>query len=512
MNPLSFPDDLNAWLPLAILFSSLLVGLAIFPLREESVGPRTILNLGGATLKLLLIGVMVEGMLRGGHYQASMPFLPGITLVLRADSLSVLFAALSAILWLLTTIYAVGYLENSPNRSRFFGFFSLCVSATVGVALAGNLITFLLFYEMLTLTTYPLVVHRGTPEALRAGRVYLYYTVAGGAALLLGTLWLWSLAGELSFTPGGIPALEDFATHSELRIIFLLLVAGVGVKAAIFPFCGWLPVAMAAPAPVSALLHAVAVVKAGAFGVVRVVFDIYGVEFARQIKVLPWLMGTASLTIIYGSLRALGEDSLKKRLAWSTVSQVSYIALGVGVGGPTAVIGGLVHLVHQGLMKITLFFCAGNLAETLGVHKISEMNGLGRRMPWTMTAFSLAALGMIGVPPLAGFFSKWYLGWGALEAGQPWVLAILGASTLLNAAYFLPVLHRVWWCSPEHLRQQDRKGSQISYHRGGQEANLMLLVPSLVTALLVLLSGILANAPFSPLSWATIIALGGFRP
>ncbi|MFU8818900.1 MAG: proton-conducting transporter membrane subunit, partial [Desulfurivibrio sp.] len=193
--PLS-PDNINAWLPLAILFSSFIAGIIIFFLREESIGMRTTLNLGGATVKLVLIGVMIHGMFQGVHYEATMPFLPGITLVLRADSLAVLFATLSAVLWLLTTIYAVGYLENSPNRSRFFGFFSLCVSATVGVALAGNLITFLLFYEMLTLATYPLVVHRGTPEALRAGRIYLYYTVGGGALLLLGTLWLWTLAGD----------------------------------------------------------------------------------------------------------------------------------------------------------------------------------------------------------------------------------------------------------------------------------------------------------------------------
>ena len=512
MNLAPVAAQTNAWLPLAILFSSFIAGLIIFFLREESIWLRTLLNLSGALLKLALIGVMIYGLFQGVHYEATMPFLPGITLVLRADALSVLFAGLSALLWLLTTIYAVGYLENSPNRSRFFGFFSLCVSATVGVALAGNLITFLLFYELLTLATYPLVVHRGTPEALRAGRIYLYYTVGGGALLLLGTLWLWILTGDLTFSPGGILAAADPAQYFSLRLIFLLLIAGVGVKAALFPFCYWLPIAMAAPAPVSALLHAVAVVKAGAFGIVRVVFDIYGIEFARLLAVLPWLAGLAAATIIYGSLRALGQDSLKKRLAWSTVSQVSYIALGVGVGGPTAMIGGLVHLVHQGLMKITLFFCAGNLAETLGVHKISQMTGMGRRMPWTMAAFSIAALGMIGVPPLAGFFSKWYLGWGAIEADRPWVLAVLGISTLLNAAYFLPVLYRVWFRAPEHTPRRDHRAAQIGYRRGGREANALLLAPTLITALLVLMAGILANAPWSPLSWATIIALGGFRP
>ncbi|MDZ7640731.1 MAG: proton-conducting transporter membrane subunit [Desulfurivibrio sp.] len=252
-----------------------------------------------------------------------------------------------------------------------------------------------------------------------------------------------------------------------------------------------------------------AVVKAGAFGIVRVVFDIYGLELARLLELLPLLTTMAAFTIIYGSLRALNQDNLKKRLAWSTVSQVSYIVLGVGIGHPLAAIGGLVHLVHQGLMKITLFFCAGNLAETLGIHQISEMAGSGRRMPWTMAAFTVGALGMIGTPPLAGFFSKWYLGWGALAGDQPWVLAVLAASTLLNAAYFLPVLYRVWFLPPRLQPRRERQAAQAAYRRAGQEANWMLLLPSLATALLVLLAGLLAAAPGSPLSWVQLIVMGG---
>ena len=502
--------NINAWLPLAILFSSFGAGIIIFFLREESVALRTTLNLGGSLLKLVLIGIMVNGLFAGVQYQAVLPFLPGITLVLKADSLAVFFAALSAVLWLLTTIYAVGYLENSPNRSRFFGFFSLCVSATVGVSLAGDLITFLLFYEMLTLATYPLVVHRGTPEALRAGKIYLYYTVAGGVLLLLGTAWLWSWFGDLTFGAGVIAAEAGEGDHLRLQVIFVLLIAGMGVKAALVPLCGWLPIAMAAPAPVSALLHAVAVVKAGAFGIFRVVVDLYGLGFSQLLGVLPLLTILTSVTIIYGSLRALSENNLKRRLAWSTVSQVSYIGLGVSLAGPMAVTGGLVHLVHQGLMKITLFFCAGNLSETLGIHRIDEMAGLGRRMPWTMGAFTIGALGMIGLPPLAGFFSKWYLGWGALASGQPWILAVLAVSTLLNGAYFLPLLHRVWFIEPTTRPERERRAAQAGHRRGGHEANGMLLIPSLITALLVVVAGLLAAAPWSPLSWAKFIVSGGF--
>ena len=492
--------NLDNWLPLMIVLSSLLPGIIIFCLPERSVGLRTTANMVGATAKLLLMAVLLWGVFHDHVYETRIPLFPGMDLVLNADALSVLFATLSTILWFLTTLYAIAYLENSPqSRSRFFGFFSLCVSSTIGFSLAGNLITFVMFYEMLTLCTYPLVVHRGTEESMQAGKVYLAYTLTGGMLILLAAAWLRALVGPLDFTQGGM--LVGFAGlyRREFIIIFALLITGLGVKAALVPLHGWLPVAMVAPAPVSALLHAVAVVKAGAFGIVRVVYDIYGVEFAAQLGVLGPLAAIASFTIIYGSLRALNQDGLKKRLAYSTVSQVSYIALGTAVLGPLATIGGVVHLVHQGLMKITLFFCAGNLAETLGIHHISEMDGVGRRMPWTMTAFSLGALGMIGVPPLAGFISKWYLGAGGLAAGQNWIILILAASSLLNAGYFLPIMYRAWFKEPRGPWPEDHYG-------GWLETHWMLLVPALITALLALAAGLLANSPFSPLEWARLIA------
>ncbi len=495
----------NAGLPLLIVASSLLPGLLIFFLPEERVATRTTLNLGGALLKLVLVGVMVWGVFHGQHYEARLPLLPGLDLVLRADPLSMLFIVLSAGLWLLTTIYAIGYLEGSPHRSRFFGFFSLCVTATVGVALAGNLITFLIFYELLTLATYPLIVHRGTEVARQAGRTYLTYTIAGGTLLLVGTVWLYGLTGSLEFTHRGFVAGLIDTHRASLIVIFVLLIAGLGVKATLLPFHGWLPQAMVAPAPVSALLHAVAVVKAGAFGIVRVVNDVYGVEVAADLGVTGPLAALAAVTIIYGSARALFQDDLKRRLAFSTVSQVSYIALGIAVVGPIATIGGLVHLVHQGVMKITLFFCAGNFAETLGIHKVSEMNGVGRRMPWTMAAFTIGALGMIGVPPLAGFITKWYLGLGALEAGQNWVIFVLAGSSLLNAGYFLPILYAAWFKAPPISWPDER-----AY--GGRETAWALLAPPVVTALLTLAVGLLASAPFSPLQWVRFITTLEYMP
>ena len=489
----------SATLPLLILASSLVTGLVIFFLKEQSVMLRTVLNLSGAGIKLVLVGVLMWGVYQGQIFEARLPLLPNIELVFHADALSLLFVSLSTVLWFVTTVYAIGYLEHSPHRSRFFGFFSLCVTATVGIALAGNLITFLIFYELLTLATYPLLMHRGTADSRRAGRIYLSYTLAGGALLLVGVVWLKSLAGPLDFTATGILAERADLSPDTLRWIFLLLIAGFGVKAALVPLHGWLPVSMAAPAPVSALLHAVAVVKAGAFGITRVVYDVYGVEFSASLGLLMPLAIVASITIVYGSVRALYQDKLKPRLAYSTISQVSYIILGTAILGPVATIGGIVHLVHQGLMKITLFFCAGNLAETLGIHRVSEMDGVGRRLPKTMAAFTVAALGMIGVPPIAGFISKWYLGAGALEAGLSWVLVILAISSALNAAYFLPILYRAWF-RPAPVAWRERLAP------GRFETHWMLLMPPLVTAGMALFYGLFANIDSSPLSWARLIA------
>jgi multicomponent Na+:H+ antiporter subunit D len=494
----------NAWLPLMVLASSLIPGLIIFMLPEKAAALRITLNLGGAVAKIILLVLMMIGVYHGVEYEFRVPLVPGLDFVLHADAMSLLFVNLSAVLWLATTIYAIGYLENSPNRSRFFGYFSLCVTATVGLAMAGNLLTFLVFYEALTLTTYPLVVHRGTEIARKAGRNYLAYTLFGGVLVLAGTIWLYSLTGTLEFVDRGFVA-DAGIDPNVLRVIFALLIFGVGVKAALVPLHGWLPQAMVAPAPVSALLHAVAVVKAGAFGVVRIVYDVFGIEFSAALGVTTPLAILASVTIIYGSTRALFQDDLKRRLAFSTVSQVSYITLGVAIAGPLATIGGIVHLVHQGFMKITLFFCAGNFAETLGVHKVSELRGIGRRMPWTTAAFTLAAFGMIGVPPMVGFISKWYLGLGALEVGQDWVVLVLAGSSLLNAAYFLPIVRTAWFDPPPDEWPHERSF-------GRKETAWMLLLPPLFTAAAALVWGVLASMPGTPLDWAQFIAARKYAP
>lgn len=496
---------LNAWMPVFALMTSLIASVVIFALPEKGHRLRTTVNLGAALLKLGLVVVMVWGVFRGVDYGLSFTMVPGVTFMLKADALSMMFAGLSSVLWLLTTIYAVGYLEDSPNRARFFGFFSLCVASTMGIALAGNLFTFFLFYEMLTLSTYPLVVHRGTEKALKAGRTYVIYTLTGGAVLLLAIAWLHGVAGDLPFREGGHFTDTDPDIHRSLILIFILLIAGLGVKAAILPLHGWLPQAMVAPAPVSALLHAVAVVKAGAFGIVRVVYDIYGVEASSALGLLEPLAWLAAFTILYASVRALSQADLKRRLAFSTISQVSYIILGISLFGPVAAAGGLVHLLHQGIMKITLFFCAGNYAETLGIHRIDEMDGAGRRMPGTSLAFTVGAFGMIGAPPLAGFITKWTLGSGALAVDMDWVIAVLVLSSLLNAAYFLPIVHRLWFREPEGSWPHERRWGRL-------ETSAWLFWPPLLTAAMTVMVGVLASLPFSPLSWAELIVLREYSP
>lgn len=488
---------MNALMPLLVLSTSFIPAMGIFFLAEEQQRLRTAINLAGAIGKLALVVVMLDGVASGVFYETRLPLLPGLDLLLRVDALSLLFVTLSAFLWLLTTVYAISYLGDGPNLSRFFGFFSLCVAATTGIALSGTLITFFLFYEMLTLSTWPLVVHNGDRGAIAAGRTYLAYTLAGSAALLLGIVWLESLTGPIEFaTQTGILDLDP----ATLRLIFCLLIGGLGVKSALVPLHGWLPAAMVAPAPVSALLHAVAVVKGGAFGIVRIIYDVYGTAFVHELALGLPLAVLASVTILYGSIRALQQSEIKRRLAYSTVSQIAYIVLGASVFGSFATIGGLVHIVHQGLMKITLFFCAGAWSERLHVHKVDEINGVGRLMPWTGMAFSIGALGMIGVPPIAGFISKWYLGLGGIQAGQAWVVLVLAGSSLLNAAYFLPLIYRAWFLPP---------ADEIKHVR---ERPFGLIAPALVTAAAALGVGTLAGLEFSPLGWATLIIERGYRP
>ncbi len=515
----------NDLIPLGLVLLSVVVAAIIFPLPQRVARLRSTVNLVGAVTKLVLVVLLVPPVVaEGARPEFSVPFLPtgggeAISLVLRVDPLALFFAGLSAVLWLLTTIYAIGYLKGTAYQSRFFGFFSLCVAATVGISFSGNLITFLVFYELLTLVTYPLVAHWGDEKSLKAARLYMRYALGGGVAVLVGVVWLTMEAGPADFAEGGAADVAEFAAGSPTVavIIFALLVGGLGVKSALVPLHSWLPAAMVAPAPVSALLHAVAVVKAGVFGIVRVVDDVYGIEVAWELGVLTPLLILASITIIYGSYQALRQTEIKRRLAYSTVSQVSYVVLGVTMFSMAGTAGGVVHLVHQGIMKITLFFCAGLFAESMGAHKISDLRGAGRRMPWTSAAFTVGAFGMIGLPPTAGFISKWQLGLGALDSPHPWVLAVLVVSSLLNAAYFLPVVYNLWFGEKDGGQEDDDAGEPVPAPECGQTHEqervhepALLLIPALCTAAFALIVGLSASLPFSPLEISRFIAEGVF--
>jgi len=500
---------MTAILPVLLLMTSLVPAVVTFFLAQHHHVLRNGIQLGGAVLKLGLIVWMLFSVANGAAYEVAFPLAPGLVILLRVDALALLFISLSATLWFLTTVYAIAYFGTKAELSRFFGFFSLCVAATTGLALSGSLISFFIFFELLTLSTWPLVAHKQDKPSLAAARVYLGYALPGSAALLWAIIWLESATGPVLFTePPDLSGLDP----ADLRAIFALFIIGVGVKAGLVPLHGWLPAAMAAPAPVSALLHAVAVVKAGAFGVVRVVYDVFGAENMAALGVGVPLAIVASITIIWGSIRALQQNEIKRRLAFSTVSQVSYIVLGAALASPLAMIGGLVHLIHQGLMKITLFFCAGIYDERAGVKRIDGLNGMGPLLPWTSVCFSLAAMGMIGLPPLAGFVSKFYLGLGAIEAGAPWVLGVLLASTLLNAAYFLPILYRLWFLPLAEgvgARSDHRCGHPGGRRPGGQPDQPAGLGHADrhagVGAMSALYSGSLA--PFAVLLWPLLIGM-----
>lgn len=435
-----------------------------------------------------IVAAMV-GPVRDGTVLAWHPFdlAQGLPVLLRADALGVLFALVASALWVLTTIYSIGYMRALHERAqtRYFAAFALSLLATVGLALAGNLLTFFVFFELLTVATYPLVVHKGTPEAMSAGRIYLAYTLTGGAALLGAVVWTHGLAGRSDFVPGGILGGVE-ASAPVLWGLFALFVVGFGVKATLVPLHTWLPIAMIAPTPVSALLHAVAVVKAGVFGFARVIGFVFGpgpLEALGGATALAWLAGA---TILLGSLAALAQDNLKRLLAFSTVSQLSYVVLGLALGAPASFAGGLLHIAGHAVLKITLFFCAGALYVTAHVERVSELGGLGRRMPLTMGAFALAAALLAGLPPGIAFVSKWQLLSGAASTGAWFAVAVLLSSTVLNVAYFAPIVARAFAPGSAGPRQ---------------EAPLAMLLPLLVTAVVGLILGLW------PEGWVPLLTL-----
>jgi multicomponent Na+:H+ antiporter subunit D len=438
-------------------------------------------TIAAGVVKFLLIASMIPWVLDGKRVVWTVSTLwPGLDIGFAVDPLGLLFGLTASLLWVVTSFYSIGYMRGLAEhaQTRYFTCFAVALSATIGLAFSANLLTLFIFYELITFSTYPLVAHKETKEALAGANKYLAYLVGSSKAFFLAAvLLIWTLTGTTDFVPGGVVEGAGAGPRGLLVAAFLLFLFGVA-KTAVMPLHSWLPSAMVAPTPVSALLHAVAVVKAGVFTMVRVMLFIFGPAGMRDLGLEGWTVAIASFTMITASLLALGRDNLKARLAYSTVSQLSYVILGAALVSPLANLGAVLHITIHAFSKITLFFCAGAIYVAAHKTEISQFSGLGRRMPWTMGAFAVGALSMIGVPPTAGFISKWYLALGSLEAGQTAVLAVILTSTMLNAAYFLPILYKAFF---EPLPP----GETAEIH----EAPLFMLLPLLFTALVTLLLG-----------------------
>jgi multicomponent Na+:H+ antiporter subunit D len=446
---------------LALLPSALAVPLIVLCRRRPAV--RETWSVLAALGQTLVVAAMVPSAIEGVTLRWSpLALAEGSPFVLQADPLGVFFAGLASSLWVLTTVYSIGYTRSLAEhaQTRYFACFALALFATVGVALAGNLLTFFGFFELLTVVTYPLVIHKETPEAAQAGRVYLGYTLTGGAALLGAVAGTQALVGRTDFVPGGLLADAD-AAPAALWALFGLFLVGCGVKAAIAPLHTWLPLAMIAPTPVSALLHAVAVVKAGVFGLARVTGFVFGPVLLHDLGADVLLAVLAGATVLLASLAALAQDNLKRLLAFSTVGQLSYIVLGLALGREEAYAGAVLHMASHGVLKITLFFCAGAVYVATHKERVSELDGLGSRMPWTMAAFAVAALLLSGLPPGLAFASKWRLLGGAASAGAWIAIGVLGASAVLNLAYFAPIIVRAF-LRPQPGRRTDAPAAVVA--------------------------------------------------
>lgn len=394
--------------------------------------------------------------------------IPGISLAFHAEPLGLVFALVASLLWIPTSLYAIGYMRgnNEPNQTRFYICFSVSIGAALAIAFSANLVTLFIAYEALTLATYPLVSHKQNQDAKSGARVYLGILLTTSIGFLLpAIIWTWALSGRMDFVAGGI--LSGTAGPGILGLLYALFLFGVG-KAALMPFHRWLPRAMVAPTPVSALLHAVAVVKAGVFSVLKITIYVFGIDLL-SLGISTPLLWVACFTLLMSSIIALHQDNLKARLAYSTVSQLSYIVVGASLATTMSIAGGAMHIIMHAAGKITLFFCAGAIYTAAHKTKVSELHGLGKQMPWTFAAFILASLSIIGVPPLGGVWSKWFLMLGAADAGQIAVLIILLLSTLLNIAYLIPIGINAFRSEP----------SAPATHG---EAPMMMVVPLCMTA------------------------------
>lgn len=431
-----------------------------------------------SVILLLTVLLLLEQFMQGASidYRMGEP-LPGVWLQFSIEPLGMMFAVIASLLWVVNTIYSIGYMRGNQekNQNRFYVCFAIAIGSTLALAFSANLFTLFIFYEVLTISTYPLVAHKGNDAAKKGARTYLAILMGSSIGfLLLAIIWTWSLAGTVDFRAGGI--LSEHIGEPVIGILLFLFIYGIG-KAALMPLHKWLPAAMVAPTPVSALLHAVAVVKAGVFTVLKVVIYIFGPTVLADSLAADWVMYLAGFSIVLASTIALFQDNLKRRLAYSTISQLSYVTIAAILVAPFSIIAAALHIAAHAFGKITLFFAAGSIYTATHKTEISQLKGIGRQMPWTMGAFAIGALSMIGVPPAAGFLSKWYLLMGTFQTQEWFVFGVIILSTLLNAAYFLPILYSAF------IEKADEETAGVQM----REAPLPIVIALTTTAALTLL-------------------------
>lgn len=422
------------------------IGAVLIALTGRWPNLRETVTLITALTLFIVVASLLPAVMAGERPAVTLfTMLPGLSIALRIEPLGMLFGLLASGLWIVNSIYSIGYMRgnNEKNQTRFYVYFAIALASTMGIAFAENLVTLFLFYEVLTISTYPLVAHKGDRDTVRSARVYIGILLSTSIALLLpAIIWTYVVAGTTDFAPGGI--LSGNIAGPAVGVLLALYVFGIG-KAAVMPVHRWLPAAMVAPTPVSALLHAVAVVKAGVFSITKIIVYIFGIDFLFAQPGSEWLVYVSAFTIIAASLVALRQTNLKRLLAYSTIAQLSYVVMASAVLKPLSEIGAAIHMVAHAFGKITLFFAAGAIYTASKKTEITQLRGIGRRMPWTMTAFTIGALSMIGVPPTAGFVSKWYILAGAFQADNFVALFTIIISTALNAAYFLPIVYWAWF-------------------------------------------------------------------
>ncbi len=473
------PSSITSFTPVLASLVSLLAVLPIVLLGKKP-NLREGATFVAAFIKFGLVVSMLPAILAGSTIEYTLwEIVPNLTIAFRVDGLGMLFGLVASSLWIVTSLYSIGYMRGLKEHSqtRFFSFFAISLSATIGVAFAANLFTLYLFYEMLSLATYPLVTHHQDKEARTGGRTYLTYLLTTSIGFVLPALiFVYVKTGSsMEFSSGGF--LSGHITASEALVLLLLFTFGFA-KSGLMPFHSWLPGAMVAPTPVSALLHAVAVVKVGVFCILRVFTGVFGTDFLQDLDIGVVVAWIAAFTIVVSSLIALTQDNLKRRLAFSTVGQLSYIILGAALLSDRAVTGSMSHIAMHAVGKITLFMCAGAIFVATGKKYISQMDGLGRKMPITFAAFSIGALSVIGLPPTGGLISKFYLVTGAMDAGQSALLVIFLVSTILNAAYLLPIGYRAFFPKDPELAKQP-----FSW-KNTEEANWQCITPLSITAVL----------------------------